>query len=209
MKHALYRLLLCLCCVAGTHTAMAQEIDKLFVAMPDQYLPYLDSAWRKDLVDLYKSGKEATLKNTMNGQSTLKTLTADYLLLQATQRSTIELKLLPLVNNTHLICMVRTVFAPVADSQLRFFTSEWKELDAKEMFTPPTKVDFVRKKADLKRLDCIDIDLFFYSLSANDNVLSIGYASPEYMSEEMKADVKPLLKEGPLVFKWDSFRFKR
>ena len=74
----------------------AQEMDAVFVAMPDQYVPQLENAWRKDLIDLYNSGKEAKLKNTMNGFSTLKKLTDDYLLLQVTERSTVEMKLLPL-----------------------------------------------------------------------------------------------------------------
>ena len=77
----------------------AQEMDAVFVAMPDQYVPQLENAWRKDLIDLYNSGKEAKLKNTMNGFSTLKKLTDDYLLLQVTERSTVEMKLLPLVND--------------------------------------------------------------------------------------------------------------
>ena len=64
----------------------AQEMDAVFVAMPDQYVPQLENAWRKDLIDLYNSGKEAKLKNTMNGFSTLKKLTDDYLLLQVTER---------------------------------------------------------------------------------------------------------------------------
>ena len=65
----------------------AQDMDAVFVAMPDQYVPQLENAWRKDLIDLYNSGKEAKLKNTMNGFSTLKKLTDDYLLLQVTERS--------------------------------------------------------------------------------------------------------------------------
>ena len=70
------------------------------------------------------SGKESRLKNTMNGFSALKNLTSDYLLLQVTDRSTIEMKLLPLVNNTNVICMVKTVNGPVPDSRIEFFTTE-------------------------------------------------------------------------------------
>ena len=87
----------------------AQEMDAVFVVMPDQYVPQLENAWRKDLIDLYNSGKEAKLKNTMNGFSTLKKLTDDYLLLQVTERSTVEMKLLPLVNDTYVVCMITTV----------------------------------------------------------------------------------------------------
>ena len=54
------------CCFIFALTALrAQEMASLFTAMPDQYIPQLENAWRKDLVDLYNSGKEAKLKNTI------------------------------------------------------------------------------------------------------------------------------------------------
>lgn len=116
MKRLIFSILICV----FAWGVKAQEIDALFVSMPDKNIPQLEDAWRKDLVDLYKSGKEARLKNTMNGFSTLKNLTSDYLLLQVTDRSTIEMKLLPLVNNTNVICLVKTVNGPVPDSRIEF-----------------------------------------------------------------------------------------
>ena len=92
------RLLLGMMLAVGLMEMKAQEMDAVFAAMPDTYMPQLESAWRKDLIDLYHSGKEAKLKNTMDGFSSLQKLTDDYLLLQVTERSTVEMKLLPLVN---------------------------------------------------------------------------------------------------------------
>ena len=89
-------------------SAMAQDMAAVFVAMPDEYAPQLEDAWRKDLVDLYRSKEEARLKNNMNGYAKLVKLTDDYLLLESTERTTIEMKLLPLVNNTFVICKVYT-----------------------------------------------------------------------------------------------------
>ena len=85
-------------------SAMAQDMAAVFVAMPDEYAPQLEDAWRKDLVDLYRSKEGARLKNNMNGYAKLVKLTDDYLLLESTERTTIEMKLLPLVNNTLVIC---------------------------------------------------------------------------------------------------------
>ena len=116
--------------------------------MPDKNIPQLEDAWRKDLVDLYKSGKEARLKNTMNGFSTLKNLTSDYLLLQVTDRSTIEMKLLPLVNNTNVICLVKTV------NELRFLTAGLSFYNGMGTFgcfrpVPPVEADwFIKEDAD-------------------------------------------------------------
>ena len=144
MKRLIFSILICV----FAWGVKAQEIDALFVSMPDKNIPQLEDAWRKDLVDLYKSGKEARLKNTMNGFSTLKNLTSDYLLLQVTDRSTIEMKLLPLVNNTNVICLVKTVNGPVPDSRIEFFTTEWEPLAASDLFTPVEANWFIKEDAD-------------------------------------------------------------
>lgn len=62
--------LLCLL-VMSVLPLKAQDMAAVFIAMPDEYVPQLEDAWRKDLVDLYRSNEKARLKNNMNGYSTL------------------------------------------------------------------------------------------------------------------------------------------
>ena len=128
----------------------------LFELMPNQYIPQLDNAWRKDLVDLYNAGKEAKLKNTMNGFSSLKILTHNYLLLQITESSAIEMKLLPLINNTNVICMVTTVNGPVPDSQIRFFSPEWKLLNPTDLITLVDADWFLKENIDKNDLSYLE-----------------------------------------------------
>ena len=192
----------------------AQEMDAVFVAMPDQYVPQLENAWRKDLIDLYNSGKEAKLKNTMNGFSTLKKLTDDYLLLQVTDRSTVEMKLLPLVNNTYVVCMITTVYGPVPDSQVEFFTTDWKPLDAADLYTPVSAEWFIKDDADKSRIAFIeattrlDMDLRKYSLSPDNQMLTEEYTTPQSLSEAERKRVEPFLKNEPKVYTWEKFHFK-
>lgn len=192
----------------------AQEMDALFVSMPDSNIPQLENAWRKDLVDLYKSGKEAKLKNTMNGFSTLKKLTSDYLLLEVTERSRIEIKLLPLVNNTNVVCFVRTVSGPVADSRVDFFTTEWVPLDASDLFTPVSADWFIKEDADrgstdfLSATSRLDMDLIEYRLSPDSLTLTATYNTPLYLSKEDRDKVNPFIKESPKVYTWEKHHFK-
>lgn len=210
MKHFILTILLCICAFA----VKAQDADAIFVAMPDQYIPQLENAWRKDLIDLYNSGKEAKLKNTMNGFSTLKKLTPDYLLLQVTERSTIEIKLLPLVNNTNVVCMVTTVYGPVPDSQIKFFTTEWEPLNAADMYTPVPAEWFIKETADKDKASFIeatsrlDIDLRKLSLSPDNLTLTMEYTTPQYLSEEDRRKVTSFLKEEPKVYTWEKSHFK-
>lgn len=210
MRRVIVTLLICVFALGMN----AQDMTSVFTAMPDQYIPQLEHAWRKDLVDLYTSGKESRLKNTMNGFSTLKKLTSDYLLLQATERSTIEMKLLPLVNNTNVICMVKTVNGPVADSQVDFFTTEWEPLAASDLFTPVSADWFMKEDADknstafLDATSRLDMDLIQYSLSPDNLTLTATYTTPLYLSREDRKNVTPFVKESPKVYTWEKFHFK-
>lgn len=192
----------------------AQDMAALFVAMPDQNIPQLENAWRKDIIDLYNSGKEAKLKNTMNGFSVLQKLTSDYLSLQSTERTTIDMKLLPLVNNTYVICVVTTVNGPVPDSQIEFYTTEWAPLDASDLFSPVSADWFIKEDADrnsnafIDATSRLDMDLITYSLSPDDLTLTETFTTPLYLSKADREKVQPFLKDSPKVFTWEKFHFK-
>jgi len=192
----------------------AQDMATLFANMPDEYVPHLESAWRKDLIDLYNTGKPATLQNTMNGTSSLLNLTPNYLLLRSTERSTVEIKLLPLINNTNIVCLITTVQAPVADSRIEFFTTEWQSLKSEDLLTPVKSDWFMKEDADSssnayqEAVSHLDMELIQYNLSPDNLTLTATYTTPAYLSREDRQKLIPYIKETPRVFTWESSRFK-
>jgi hypothetical protein len=205
------RLIFSLLFVFFAFCSMAQSMEQLFIAMPEGIVIQLEEAWRKDLVDLYKSGKTATLENTMQGKSTLLKLTDNYLLLQSTERSTVEMKLLPLVNNTYIICMVTTVYAPVADSHIDFYTTDWNFLPAGELYTPVTADWFLKDDAGHssgKMKSVSDIYLVKYSLNAESNTLMAEYTTPLYLDEESRKKAVSFLKDTLKRYEWRLSRFE-
>ena len=195
--------------------ASAQDMATFFIHIPDHYLPHLEDAWRKDLVDLYKSGKPAVLDNTMTGRSTLQKLTPDYLYLQSTERSTLEIRFLPLINNTFIACVITTVYAPVADSRIAFFTMEWQPLPASEIWTAADTDSFIKDDVDRNDDDFqearsyLDMDLIHYHLNPDQLTLEAVYTTLDYLSLEERTKVKPFLKETPKVFYWRAGRFEK
>jgi len=189
-------------------------MTSLFTGMPDSYLPQLETAWRKDLVDLYNSGKEARLQNMMTGFSELKKLTPDYLLLQTTEKSTLEMKLFPLVNNTPIICVVSTVFGPVPDSKVNFYSPDWEPLEVKDLFTPVTSSWFIKEDADknvdeyLDAMALLDMELIRYQLDPEKHTLTATYTTPEYLNKEDRDKVEPFIKAEAKIYTWDKFHFK-
>lgn len=194
--------------------AQSTDIEKVFVAMPDSMIPQLEEPWRKDLIGLYKSGKKPRLKNLMDGYSQVEEMSDNFIAIQVTERSRIEIKLLPLVNNTYIVCLARTIFGPVPDSQLSFFTTGWEPLVNEGMFTPTDpewfyKDDIDSSTPEFKNIqDRLDMRLFKYSLHAGNNDLTVEYTTPLYLSREEQKKVAVFLKEGPKTYTWKAFRFE-
>jgi hypothetical protein len=203
MKRYILLISFCICAL----NIKAQEMKTIFIHMPDACLPQLETAWRKDLTDLYLAGKEARLQNTMTGYSKLLKLTDDYLLLQVTERSTIEIKRLPLVNNTYILCVITTVEGPVADSRVTFYTTEWQPLGSSRLFTPVKAEDFIKEGVGREAVSRLDIDLIRYQLSPDDQTLTATYTSPLYLHTKERDELLPFLKDTPQVYTWDKSSF--
>ena len=191
--------------------AEAQKMESYFISMPNDYIVLLEEAWRKDLVDIYKSGKPAVLENTMQGKSVMNKLTDNYLLLQSSESSTVELKLLSLVNNTYIICMIETVYAPVADSRVTFYSTEWEQIASDNIFTPVGKDWFWKEDMDSSSPECwpqSELFLVKYSLSDENATLTAQYMTPLLFDEETQQLVKLSLKTEPKIYEWKSGRFE-
>jgi hypothetical protein len=192
----------------------AQTMEDVFAEMPDEYIHQLDDAWRKDLISLYKEGKEATLQNVMEGKSTLTKLTDDYISLIVSERSKLEMKLLPLVNDTKLVCMITTVYGPAPDSRVRFFTTEWKPLDQADLLSPVGKEWFIEDSVDknsinyMEAISLLDMDLFEYTLNPDNLELTEEYSTPKYLGTEEKKKAESILKNSPKKYIWEKSHFK-
>lgn len=117
-----------LLCVLSLH---AQDMKTLFIAMPDSMAPLLTKVNREDCVDFLASNMKAEVKNRFGKVSELKKLTDDYLFLQTTGSSSMEMKLLPLNDSVKVICVINTVCGPVCDSEIRFIVhggSNWRKV---------------------------------------------------------------------------------
>lgn len=208
------KIIIAICLAACSLTLQAQNMAEVFIAMPNEYLPQLEDAWRKDLVDLYRSGEKARLKNDMGGTSELVKLTEDYLLLQSTERTTVEMKLLPLVNNTFVVCRIVTLEGPVKDSRVTFFSPEWEPLNSEDLWTPVRADWFIRTDADTlsvsygEAISQLNMDLFHYQLNPDDYTLTQIYTTPLYTDRETQKKLKRFLKDSPKVYTWTKTYFK-
>ena len=200
-KSLLIILLLC----AAVLQMRAQEMRTIFLEAPDSIFPLISKSYRADMVDYIDAGMTAKVNNSLDGTSVLEGLAPDFMRLAVTASSTMQLKLLPLENDT-VICVVKSVVAEAVDSRIYFYDKEWNLLDGAGLFCFPSIGDFFVSSAD-EYVDMCDIYLVSLTLSAADNTLVAEYTMPAYMSVDDAQRVKPLLRK--LVYCWNGERFVR
>ena len=192
----------------------AQTMKSVFVSMPDSIAPLFTKVNKEDCIDFLDSGMKAVVTNRFGNKSEMKALSDDYVLMQSTSGSSLEMKLLPVNDSTKVVCMVKTVCASACDSEVHFYTSDWSgELpmadfltmpDARMFFLPIDSVteeyELIRKKADMHLVKA--------SLSKDDASLTYIYTTPDYLNKEDRKKLLPYLRKEPIVLKWQEGKFR-
>lgn len=209
MKKLIYLFLVWGC----TLSVAAQDMKKVFIAMPDSLTPLLTKVNKEDCIDFLASNMKAEIKNRFDKSSEMKALTEDYLQMQMTENSTLEMKLLPLNDSVKIVCMVKTVCSSACDSEIRFYDISWKkefpksdylQLPAPQTFYLPTdtvssEVELIKKKADMHVMKAV--------LSKDDSSLSFIYTTPDYLNQEDREKLSQYLRKEAVVYRWKDGKF--
>lgn len=203
-------LLVCFCVMPMD----AQNMKSVFISMPDSIAPLFTKVNKEDCVDFLDSGMKAVVTNRFGNKSEMKDLSDDYVLMQTTVSSTLEMKLLPVNDSTKVVCMVKTVCASACDSEIHFYTSDWsRELSVADFLAVPDAgmfflpVDSVTQEYELIRKKA-DMHLVKASLSKDDASLTFIYTTSDYLNKEDKEKLLPYLRKDPVVLKWQEGKFR-
>lgn len=204
---------LCLACI-WMCSLQAQEAKTCFINMPDSLSPLLTSVNRADCIDFLESKMKAEVTNRFEGKSEMTALSSDYISMQVTSQSSWQMKLLATSDTTKLICVVSTACAPACDSNVRFYTTDWKELPASSYLTLPVSDDFLDLPDSLQSYEVrdaaeqADMLLMKAGLSAEDDSLVFTFTTPDYMDKEAASKLKPYLRR-PVVYVWKGNGYER
>ena len=203
-----------LLCILSISSAFAQDMKSVFISMPDSIAPLLTKVNKEDCVDFLVYDMKAEVKNRFGGVAELKVLTDDYLFLQTTANSSMEMKLLPVNDSTKVVCMIKTVCSSACDSEVHFYSSDWKQKlmttdylskpEGDMFFLPVDSSDeeyaLIRKEAN--------VHLMKASLSKEDVSLTFIYTTPDCLNKENKDKLEPYLRKEPVVLKWQEGKFR-
>lgn len=194
--------------------AAMEKAATLFAIMPDELLMSVEVNRRKDMIDLFHSGQKAQVENKLEGKATLTALTENFLSVDLSDNSNMQIKLFPTADSTYIIAVINTVCGPACDSRIDFYDQNWKVLEQKYYIELPSINDFItipEKSSDEQKYDAgvIDMVLMQYSFDPQNDTIKISFQPKEYMLEEMYKRVEPYLNEQPIQFRWDGKKFIR
>lgn len=189
----------------------AQDINSVFISMPDSLSPLLTKVNRQDFADFLSSGMKAVVKNRFEGKSEMLKLTDTYLKLKTTSSSSEEMKLLPLNDSVNVVCVVKTYAGPAEDSSVSFYSTDWKELPLRNFISLPEHEDFYKPSADsvsvvTKEDFASEMYMMKAELSDKDNTIVFKCTSSETMGKESAEQVKPYTLDS-LRYNWKNGKF--
>ena len=189
----------------------------VFSQMPDSLLPYMSHNNRLDLIDFAESGMEAEITNSFDEQVRLTKLTSNYLRLELSKASSVEMKLLPtedlLPDTTKtIICLVYSFGEKTPFSNIRFYTSKWLPLSIENPITAHS--DKLIIKPDTMGIELFD-ELRNYlmplyvsaSISETNDVITMKASSQGTMPIDNKSKcLNDIIKQ--ISIEWDGKTFK-
>ncbi len=202
-------ILLCWLCV---HTASAQKMRDVFATMPDSILKVMTKNNRLDCIDFIENDMEAKVRNRFDGYTVLKALTTDYLDLQLTPSTRVEMKLLPVTDSLNYICVVHTYSGPAEESTVVLYNEEWKALPKHKWIPQPLYADFWMENdsidaAEVARLQHLQ-DMRFVKASLCANCHELVYElQPGEVEKKEAAKMQHVLRA--VAYEWRDGQFRK
>ncbi|WP_108821428.1 DUF3256 family protein [Dysgonomonas sp. Marseille-P4361] len=191
----------------------AQELQSIFLSMPENLILGLEATERDKLTANTSDTTQISVIRSKGSNIKRLAISPDYISLQTSEAGTIQIKLLPLINESKIICVVRTVCGKICDSQLQFYTTKWIPIE-QNLFPRINKDWFIKADADRDGQDfknayaALDMTPTKIELSPSSTEAKVFYDIKSYLSEDDYKKIQPFLTEEPKILEWDKVSFK-
>lgn len=195
----------------------AQQVVDAFTSMKDEYYLSLPSAQRKEMVNAYYTDSVTARKNKFRGVSSITVIDTinQFISVQNSKNARVDLKVLQsqITNSVYYYALVFTACAPICDSYIGFYDTNWAFI--KGTFMPKVKItnffDTEKIIADGKTVSSIaeHFDIVFVELRFLDNGNNIEAVlnSGKYLDKENYTKLKKYLKGDKILYDWKNDTF--
>ena len=192
----------------------AQDIKNIILSMPESIVYGLEASEKNLLAAGLSDTARLSVDRGRLGKITRLAVSQDFVSFKTSDAGTVEIKLLPLINDSQIICVIRTVCAGACDSQLQFYTTKWIPINQGDLFPKKDKDWFIRTDVDKNSQEfknayaALDMNPIRIELSPTDTSLRVYYDIKKYLNEEDYKKTEPFLLENPKILYWDKSSYK-
>lgn len=183
----------------GVAPLHAQDMLDYFQSMPAEMTPYLTIAQKTELVEKSRQHEAAQLVNALGDTTRIETATDDFLSIKMSPLHQIQLRRLPLDNGQSIIGMVRTYFAPAADSSLDYFDTTWNRVETKGHLVGLEVEKLHRQPEDMSKTDyeallaLLDPTMLQFCFEPETTDLIVKQSMP-LLSNEERTQITPIIQ---------------
>ncbi len=168
-------------------------MSQVIKTIPEEVVPYLSENNRLDLIDFVSSNMKAEVRNLLDGKTELTKLTEREATLKLSEAVSMDFRLLdvsqPVDSAQQILCMIKTYGVGECESELSFFSLNWKPLRTADYISLPD-------------------ELFMAEFDGQDTqtslIVSLHHPFDQVALSEQKERPKELMK-----FKWSGNIFKK
>ena len=202
MKHILYSLFFILYCLSIS--AQSAGMRTLWASVPESVVPLLTENNRLDMIDFVENRMEAKVRNIFEGFSILDTLTADFLRCRLSEKTDLQMRLLPMGDKDTIVAVVNTSRTPVAISRIDFYTTDWQP--AKASFAMPAYEAFVDSCDAQTLAEIADLPLVEMALSPSELTLTLTLSDQPLSRDTRRALAGRI---HPITLYWNNGRWEQ
>lgn len=191
------------------------SLRRAFIDFPAPALDLLTKSMRLDLLDYYEADSIYRVTNAMEGLSFLDTVATDYLKLEVTPVTSLQIKLLPLRKGGVIVMSVYTAGGDgqAPDSDVRFYDSDLRELPRDKFMKYPQLKDFFSiPKGSLTSQKEIDSMIPFptveFTASPGSDVIKARLTVGEYINQDDYNILRLFLKPD-VELRWNGRKITR
>lgn len=209
MKRSVLALSLIICTI---FSIKAQDISTVFLTMPETIIPELETEQKYQLIS--KDSDSVSVETSIYDNIIRTGLSDDFISLRTSNAGITQIKLLPLINDSKIICVIKTVSAKMSDSHISFYTTKWIPIETSSLMPKITLDWFIKADTDhnsqefKNAMASIDLQPFKIEASGDNTTLSIETDVKNYLSEDDYKRVKPFLTEEAKKLNWDKISYK-
>ncbi|MDE6334069.1 MAG: DUF3256 family protein [Muribaculaceae bacterium] len=205
MRKALLILCFVLPAIQGLTARTARDF---FVSAPDDVLRLLPQSTRLDMLDYYEFGSTRPSINAYGGEARMTSLADASLSFDMDKDVNMQLAIIPAAKSDTLLAVITTLHMPVADSDIRFYSTDWQPI-AKAPFAMPGYAEWLSPGGLADRRD-VQAELLFMPVSADFDreakVLRLANKALDYLDKSRADSISPMIVEAK-VYDIDDGKF--